>query len=202
MKSEDAKRASERALRALGVPVNSNLPLIDKPSKLKPRSAEEVAARAWVLSHIAYLGYRNTTSKIRKLIEKAQLEQYVTPKEWDVLKRRRLSAAEKNRAGWMAEAVHGCAWALRAVDSGPLDDCPNTLAKIFEVDIDPWPRIKKAKLRAFEQLYRRADLNYRLHWAARQLRLSQPEIAIELRRWSSDWIVGVPYAWDDVPLDT
>jgi hypothetical protein len=207
MKAADIKRASERALQALGVPVNSNLPLIDNPSRLQPRSAKDVAARAWVLSHIAYLGYGSSTSEMRKLIEKARLEEHVSPNEWNLLKSRRLGAARKNWAGWMAEAVHGCAWALRVVDSGPLADCPSTLAKTFAVDIDPWPGIEKAKLRGFDQLYRRADLSYRLHWAARHLlfegaTLPQREIAFRLRRWSADWIVGVPYAWDDMPLDT
>src|SRR5688572_21207327 len=124
MKGQDVKRSSERALKKLGVLVNPGLPLIEKPSQLKPRSAEEVAARAWVLSHIIYLAYGSRSAAIAKLLKKARLEEYVTPNEERFLKRRRLNQLDKNWAGWLAEALHGCAWALGVVETGPLDDCP------------------------------------------------------------------------------
>lgn len=92
------------------------------------------------------------------------------------------------------------------LDTGPLEKSPPALASLFPPG-DPHPSILAARLRPFDEIYLRADLNYRLHWAARQARFDGsrfplPEAHIQLRRHALDWIVGLPHDWDDMPLDT
>jgi hypothetical protein len=92
------------------------------------------------------------------------------------------------------------------LETGPLEKSPPTLASHFPHG-DPHPSIRATCLRAFDEFYIRADLNYRLHWSARQSRFDGtpfplPEAHIQLRRHALDWIVGMPYDWDDIPLDT
>lgn len=57
MNAADAKRENDKRLEALRVVVNPHLPAIEEPAELKPRSAQDVAARVWVLSHIIGVGY-------------------------------------------------------------------------------------------------------------------------------------------------
>jgi len=207
MDAATAKRSSEDWLTAAGVQVNSALPQIEEPSEFTPRSARDVAIRAWVLGHIVYLGYGNTGKEVLEQLEAVHLTDAISPRELELCTTDDLGEQQKAWAAWHAEALHGCAWALGMVDTGPLDDCPDMLARLFKVKTDPWPSIESASLRSYEQIYARADTLYRIHWAAVESRfggkpLSQPEPAIVMRRHSVEWVAGAPYDWDDVPLDT
>jgi hypothetical protein len=207
MDAATAKRRSETWLVEAGVPVNNALPLIEEPSELTPRNARDVAIRAWVLGHIVYLGYGSTGREVLEQLEAVRLSDAVSPRELELCTAAKLGAQQEAWAAWHAEALHGCAWALGMVDTGPLDDCPDTLATLFKVKTDPWTSIETATLRSYEQIYARADTLYRVHWAAVESRfggdpLRQPEPAIVMRRHSIDWVAGSPNDWDDVPLDT
>jgi Domain of unknown function (DUF4272) len=207
MNASDAKRASEAFIGAAGLMVNPNLPEIEAPCELAPRSAREVAIRAWVLAHIVYLGYGNTGAEIVELLTNARLEEHLTPNELNFCAQDTLTSEKKAWAAWLCEAVHGCAWSLGMVDTAPLDDCPDNLVSLFPVATDPWPSIEAASLRRYDQLYQRADMMYRLHWAAVEARLSGAltplvEPAIMMQRHSLDWVVGLPHEWDSMPLDT
>lgn len=207
MKAADVKRENDKRLEALGVAVNAHLPTIEEPAELKPRSAQDVATRAWVLSHIIGVGYGRTGKEMLEWLTRAGIQASLTPRERDFLKQRKYTDHDRAWAAWFAEAVHGCAWALGLVELEWLGGCPDDLVKHSRPNVDPRPSISAATLRPFDELYVQADAHYRLHWAARQARLTgsdfpQPEIAIQMRRHSFDWIVGLPYEWDDIPLDT
>jgi hypothetical protein len=207
MDATTAKRRSEESLRAGGIRVNHALPLIEEPSELTPRTARDVAIRAWVLGHIVYLGYGNTGKQVLDQLESVGLIGWISPRERELCSTSELSEHQQAWAAWHIEAVHGCAWALGMVDTAPLDDCPDTLASLFKVKTDPWPSIESASLRGYDEIYYRSDAMYRVHWAAVESRfggpqLSQPEPAVLMRRHSIDWVAGSPYDWDEVPLDT
>jgi hypothetical protein len=204
MNSQDIKLASERRLRSLGVIVNEHLPTIAGPAELKPRSARDVSARARVLSHVIAVGYGRSGKEMLEWVAEAKLTGDLTRRESEFLKQKKYSAQDRAWAAWQFAAAHGCAWALGLEEMKPLEVCPNTLASHFppKRGVD-----SGAALRAFAEIYSEADFYYRLHWAARQARLEGsefplPEFEIQLRRQSLDWIVGVPYEWDDVPSDT
>jgi hypothetical protein len=207
MNAASAKRESERLLKKLGVTVNESLPTIEEPVDLSPRLAQDVAARAWVLFHVIGVGYGRTGKEMLESLKKAGLEQHLTPGELRFLQQEKYTDRDRAWAAWQSAAVHGCAWALGLVELEPLGGCPDTLASHFASKANPKTAIESAKLRDRSEIYAKADLLYRLHWAARQARLEASpfplqEIDVQLRRHSLDWIVGVPYEWDDVPLDT
>jgi len=141
---------------------------------------------------------------MRKWLTEAGLVGALTPREADFLKQKKYSGHDRAWAAWQSASAHACAWALELEEMEPLGECPNTLASHFPPKTRPTPN---RRLRNFESIYSEADFYYRLHWAARQSRLEgtdfpRPEIEIQLRRQSLDWIVGLPYEWDDVPADT
>jgi hypothetical protein len=137
-------------------------------------------------------------------LAEAGLASGLTPREKEFLMQRKYSEQDRAYAAWQAAAVHACACALGLEDMEPLGECPDTLASHFPPRTGPK---STDALRSFTEMYAEADLYYRLHWAARQARLEgadfpRPEIEIQLRRQSLDWIVALPYEWDDVPSDT
>ena len=73
---------------------------------------------------------------------------------------------------------------------------------------DPSDFIKGATLRSFDDIYAQADLHCRMHWAARNSRLTGAECPVKEgffiaeRRKPLDWVIGVEADWDEVPMDT
>jgi Domain of unknown function (DUF4272) len=208
MTPEDAKQRSEQQLRQLGVRINPNLPLVEGPSELSPRDAQEVMSRAFVLSYVIGVGHGRPGTEMLERVRKAGLESVLTLQEQEWLAAKRLGPQTRAEVAWFVESVQACAWALGLVELHPLKHAPDELADHFlSPAIDPAARIRGARLRPNEELYAQADLFYRLHWAARQAQLDrtpfpQPEISVRMRRRALDWIIGVPYEWDEVPTDT
>ena len=204
MNPADIKLASEGRLRALGVMANEHLPTIEEAVELKPRAALEVSVRACVLSHVIGVGYGRSGEEMLSWLTEAGLASGLTPREKEFLMQRKFSEQDRAWAAWHAAAVHACAWALGLEEMEPLAECPDTLASHFPPKTGPKA---SAALRPFSEIYAETDLYYRLHWAARQARIEgtdfpRAEIEVQLRRQSLDWIVGLPYEWDDVPSDT
>jgi hypothetical protein len=207
MNASEAKQLNEQWLRDSGITVNPALPQIEEPTQLRPRSAEKVATRAWVLSHVMGVGMGRTADEVLDQLRAAELMDFLTPRERNLLRKPRFGHSDKAWAACLSEAVHGCAWALGLLNTGPLEKFPAAVASHFPRGSDPFPSIHAAHLRNFDEIYLRADLNYRLHWAARQARFDGapfpfPEAYLQPRRHAVDWIVGVPHDWDDVPLNT
>jgi len=207
MNSAEARSQNEHWLRDSGVTINPGLPQIEEPGELAPRSAEKVATRAWVLSYVLGVGLGRSADEVLDELRAVELLDFLTPRERNVLRKPKFTHSDRAWAACLTEAVHGCAWAMGLVETGPLEKCPPALASHFPHGSDPFPSIRATRLRSFDDIYLRADLNYRLHWAARQARFDGspfpfPEAHIQARRHAIDWIVGVPHDWDDIPLDT
>jgi hypothetical protein len=81
MDAATAKLRSEDWLAVADVPVNIALPQVEEPSDLCPRTAREVAIRAWVLGHIVYLGYGNTGKEVLSQLESVRLADAISPRE-------------------------------------------------------------------------------------------------------------------------
>jgi hypothetical protein len=206
MNASDVKKQNEQRLRELGVPVNPALPQIEQPAELRPRPPQQVATRAWVLGYVMGVGFGRSADDVLDQLRATDLLDFLTPRERALLRKPKFTHSDRAWSACLSEAVHACAWAMGLLDTGPLEKSPSTLASHLPHG-DPHPSIRAARLRAFDDLYIRADLNYRLHWSARQSRFDGSpfplsEAHVQLRRHALDWIVGMPYDWDDIPLDT
>jgi hypothetical protein len=100
------------------------------------------------------------------------------------------------------------AWCLGLAALDCFKHCDDDLASRFpDPFADPSGFIEAATLRPFDEIYRMADLHYRLHWATRQSRLMAGDFPISEgfvreRRKALDWVIGVEPDWDEVPSDT
>ena len=202
--NEATKKRNQEQLHALGVRVNPNLPTIEVPSELSPRSPRDVCARAFVLTFVIGIGYGRTGSEMLGRIQQAGLADHLSPMEHELLAQPSYTQSDTANAAWLAEAVQACAWALGYLPLHPLQGASDELASHFRSDAQQ--RITSARLLPFDELYTQADLHYRLHWAARQARLDStafpiPEVAVEMRRRALDWIIGVPKEWDDLRVN-
>jgi hypothetical protein len=145
---------------------------------------------------------------MRGALEGFGLMEHTSDSEQCLLSRSEHTEQEKIEAMWRAESVQSLAWCLEIVDLDPFRRCDDNLAFNFPPPFeDPNPFILRASLRPFDEIYQQCDLHYRLHWAARNARLtgavsSLHEGLIMERRRGIDWTAGVEPDWDEVPMDT
>lgn len=208
MTPETAKSISHSFLLKHGIPINEHLPFIESKDELKPQDAQAIARRCVILSYVIGIAYGADTAKLNKYLSDVGLIKYASAKERDLLGRATHTKQEVNNARWLAESVQGLAWCIGLIEMSPFKQCDNTLASNFPKPyFDPSQFIERSQLRPFNEIYQQADLHYRLHWAARNFRISgvqcivNEELIME-RRKSLDWVIGVEEDWDEITLDT
>ncbi len=195
-------------LRSWNIPVLESLPTIENEADLSPRTAADVARRIMVLSQVIGIGLGGNPSALREGLTKFGLWPYASAGEKDLLNRDEHTDQERIDATWLAEGIQSLGWCLGLAGLPHLDYCEADLSRKFPgPSEDPSDFIASAKLRPFDEIYREADLHYRLHWAARSSRLGNVESPvgeglIRERRKALDWVVGVEEDWDEVPADT
>jgi hypothetical protein len=130
---------------------------------------------------------------------------YTSAHERDLISRDEHTEQEKIDAQWLEECMQSFAWCLGLAPLEPLKYCNEDLSSKFPAPFaDPTDFIRSATLRPFDDIYRQADLHYRLHWAARHSDSDFPvsEGLLRERRRALDWVIGVEADWDEVPSDT
>ena len=208
MTPDFARTQSQQFLRAHGIPIHDQLPLLESWAELKPQSAETVAIRCVVLGYVIGIGYGANVLKLNQFLKEAGLIAHASSREQALLGRNNHTEQEKVNAVWLAECVLSLAWCLGLVDLDPFRGCDDSLASHFPKPfVDPSGFVSKAVLRPLDEIYQQADLHYCLHWAARNSRLTGTpcpvsEDLIMERRKSLDWVIGVENDWDEVPGDT
>lgn len=210
----DAQRArkekSERAVRALGLPVNGKLPVIEDDATVKPRANTELAHRTVAVMICAVKGEAADQALTDSLVEEYGAGAWFSPEEDRFRRAPRVSEADRAKFGWRYEALHVFLWALGYTET------INPPSQIADAGHDvralkaAGPNVaSSAHPRSTAELLDMADLYYRLHWAAVELRVqgkSNPavdeEIVMERHR-ALNWLIRYQnQEWDHVATDT
>ena len=203
-----AKTNSESFLREHGIAINPNLPAIETLDELAPQTAHAVATRGVVLSYVIGLGFGGTGDQIKPALVDYGLLDALSANELQLVESDAISDQEKINCTWLTECAQSLAYCLGMADLDPFRPCDDDLASNFpDPFTDPKPFIESATLRPFEEIYFQADLHYRIHWAARNSRLTGADCPIQEgfireRRKPLDWVIGVESDWDEIPMDT
>ncbi len=208
MTPDAAKAESESFLLEHGIEVNPTLPTIETLDELTPQTARAVAARAIVLSYVIGLGFGQSGERMKQPLIKYGLLDAITPNELHLLDADSITEQDKINCTWLTESVQSLGYCLGLTELDPFRPCDDDLASRFPAAFtDPTPFIESATLRSFDDIYSQADLHYRIHWAARNARLTGSACPIQEgfiseRRKPLDWVIGVAEHWDEIPLDT
>ncbi len=204
---EAIKRGSETRLRAVGVAIDPNLPLIDSLDEVQPRPARDAAGRACALGYIASLGFGADRDETAADLSRYHLDEWVTSRERALLDADAISEQDRIDCTWAPEAIQALAWALGLVSLDPTRHCDEDLASNFPVRSDPSDFIATAEIRSIRELQEEVDFHYRLHWWVRSCELSgarsgfDTDVVVERRR-ALEWLYGGCVAWDEISLDT
>jgi len=203
-----AKTLSHEFCRRNLIEINEGLPPIEALEELCPQNARAIAIRSVVLGYVIGIGFGADSHRLKKSMEAFGLFEHASAKEQAALSKSQYSQQERINATWLTECVQSLAWCLGLVELDPFRRCDDDLANHFPQPFtDPSGFLVEAKLRPLVEVYQQADLYYRLHWAARNARLtgqrsSIDEEVISERRKALDWAIGVETDWDEVSLDT
>jgi hypothetical protein len=202
------KADSIALLREWGIPAVDHLPTIEAETELSPQSAAAVARRSVILNHVAGIGFGGDARKLSDAVNRWGLMPYASAIESDMFSRSTHTDQEKINATWLVESLQSFAWCLGLADLEVFQHCDDNLASRFPAPYaDPSEFVSTAALRPFEEIYRQADLHYRLHWEARNAQLTGAHFPVSEgfvreRRKALDWVIGVEPDWDEVPGDT
>ncbi len=208
MTPDVAKQQSHQYLAQHEIPINETLPLLEAASELSPPTAEDVARRASILTHIIGIGFGQPGAKMKKPLEDYGLLEFASDNERRLLDASAYTEQERVNATWLVECMQAIGWCFDFVPLEPFTGCDDDLASHFpDPFTNPQTFISSAALRPFSEIYQQADLHYRLHWAAVDCRFKGlssrlQEGIIKERRKALDWVIGVEPNWDEIPTDT
>tara|TARA_R110002020_G_scaffold157745_2_gene340677 strand:- start:1076 stop:1699 length:624 start_codon:yes stop_codon:yes gene_type:complete len=207
MNTRQIKLENIKTLSSMGVDIPESLPEIESISELSPQADNNCAKRVIVLGYMIGFGFKANPDDLKAALERYDLWSSCSHKEKGLFGRE-LSPQEVINCTWLTECVQAFAWAFNLADLNHFQRCDDSLANNFPAPFsDPSTFINNIKLRPIDEIHRMADLHYRMHWAARESRITGKSCRLEEgiiseRRKTLDWIIGVEKNWDEVPLDT
>lgn len=185
----------------------------DKESIDIPRTAEEVARRALVLSAVITVAYGASTRGILDWLVKEGLQDEISAREKEFLCGR-VSEQDRIDLTWRVEALQVLLWCINKVDSLShiSSQCDTELMKpaiVFPPESTA-EFVSSSTLRDEEEIYYEYEKSYQAHWAIRDAQIYDkempdgvdPGVAYE-RHYAFNWVLGyMGQAWDEITTDT
>jgi hypothetical protein len=207
-----ARRArSNKIIRDMGLPVLETLPVVEDATAVNLRTPDEVATRCLATTFCAVKGETKDQGLVDSLIKDYAASGYFSSEEKAFLANAQPTEQNLIDFCWRYECVHVFLWAMQERDgiAEPNQVCsvPEDMKLIKRAG--PAKFVSGAKLRPATEILDMADLYYRLHWAAIDLRLKgkkSPKIDEEIireRHRALNWLIRyMGQGWDDVATDT
>jgi hypothetical protein len=207
----DRKRRSTAAVKEMGLPTLESLPVVEEETIVRPRSGEDVARRCLAVAFCAVKGETGEQPMIDALVKEFGASSYFSPKEARFIRNLKPERQDLIDFTWRYECDHVLLWALGLVESlkPPNEICDVATETRTIRKKGPKTFVSKARLRPMAEILDAADLYYRLHWAAIELRLrgkssdAVDEGIVRERHRALNWLIRyMDQEWDDVTTDT
>jgi hypothetical protein len=184
-----------------------------EPEPDVPRTAEEIARRALVLSTVIASAFGADKATGLAWLEAHGLRRDISPEEGAFL-RAPHTEQQKINFTWRMEAMVPLLWAIRKIDEMPsllVQAEGEALARTVVFPPAPvGPFLASATLRSPEKIAEEYERVYQAHWRVRDARLfGKPPPAdveagvVQERHHAFNWIIGYNgQPWDEISTDT
>ena len=206
------KIRTEKVVRALGIPVNKNLPPIHRDEKYAIRTIEAIVDRAIANTIVSAKGSGAPDELIDELIDRFYREGLFTPYELEFLENEDPDQDELHTYSWKIECNSALLWAVSLVRDLPFPNDLSDVQKLYDLILqsDREALLQRAELRNYHILMDELDLYYRLHWALVETRLHNQELAVSInpgvvyeRRYGLTWLLNLDGEdWEEISMDT
>lgn len=207
----EIKSESEKIILSAGGKICNWLPELEYKGI---KSAPEIMKRASVLNALINVAFEAPTYIIKEWIKDNKLYDELTEKEKSILEKQtnELSQQEKIDLAWYIESLWALLWVGQIITELPFDepvaDYAVELVPNLEKGEDNSIMEEKMKSRTELEIYKMADLYYRLHWYTADAGLNRystgridGEIIMERRR-ALSWAINPDYKWDEINMNT
>ena len=217
---QQRKESSINILKANGVKVFENLPVIERYEQTTIRTKDEVVKRTIAICIVAVYaeGFLTETpikenqEFIKPIIERYNAAEFFTEKEKAFLNNEDPLAQEATNYSWQYECFNVLLWVLNftAELSFPNGICNvSKLVNILSSTSNYEQFFDNATLRSKEEIMDQADLIYRYDWACVDARINDrvvenlhPGVVLERHR-ALNWLVNyMDQDWDNITTDT
>jgi hypothetical protein len=215
MSPQSRKISSESKLRALRVPINEHLPLIESEEETTLRSVEDVHRRLVALWAVVGKALLGTESRFARYIVEHQMEPWLSNVERQFILDSQPAKRDGIHFSWQLEALFFVAWCAGLVEADEVpthESSVQSILDLFPQNDEPPDRLQAAiAIRPKSDILDRADLLYRLHWAVRNAQLTGSSGPSEVnggvvQEWhrAVNWMVcyNEEDDWDQVGTDT
>lgn len=204
---EETKHHTEQFLGKHGIKVPSHLPVLDEQHHLMPPTSDAVARRLLILGYLIGASYNASPKEIAALLKSHKLWHALSLSEKNLLAKKTFTNQDKINASWLSECAEVLAWALGQTDLDHFHRAKEAYAKKIPIKADPTEFIADSLMRPFDEIYKQADLIFRLHWFAIQAHYDQKPCEIDWevmqeRHRAANWIIGEEPDWDEITTDT
>ncbi len=179
-----------------------------------PKTAQEIAKRALVLSTTVACAYGDSKPDNMKWLKSEGLWDYVSPNEQKFLLETNSDKKITANLTWKIEALIPLLWAIKKIDTLPplAKECDTESLKKAVI----WPPastaefISSAELRNDNEITEEYEKVYQAHWKVRDAKLNNKKIpnnynpsVVYERHYAFNWLTGyMGQSWDDISTDT
>ena len=206
------KIRTEKVVRALGIPVNKNLPPLHRDEEHEIRTIEAIIDRAIANTVVSAKGSGAPDEVVDELIDRFYKEGLFTPYELEFLENEDPDQDELNVYSWSIECNSALLWAVSLVRDLPFPNDLSDVQTLYDLMLQSEREdlLKQAHLRNHNELMDELDLYYRLHWALVETRLHNQELAVSInpgvvyeRRYGLTWLLNLDgEEWEEISMDT
>jgi hypothetical protein len=209
--AQELKAETEALLAKRGYPINPHLPLIEEQSDLHIATPIEVRHRCLVLSGVCARAYGAPYELVSPWMDRHGLRAFCTASEAALIDAKQSPESQKAPFRAQVDALWEFAWVLAMMPIiDHFSECSEQLVHMFpKPGEDPTDFVSATQMRSREELFREADLLYRIDWGVRNASLrdekpptSLPEWVTLYRRQAIDWTIDSRTRWDRVDLST
>lgn len=198
-------------IKKQGLPVMETLPVVEADATVTPRTPKEIRDRCIATFIAAVHGDQADPKLTAKLTRRFNASGLFSPNEKAFVGRPATDAQKRADFAWRYECMHVFLWALGRTPklAGPSERCPADREIHLLTKLGRDGLLTGAHPRTRAELLDAADLYYRLHWAAIELRLNgkpSPKLdeeVVQERHRAVNWLIRYEgQDWDDVTTDT
>ena len=204
------KAKTKSSIMAMELPWLEFLPVIEDAYTIIPRSNSEIAGRAICTCITAVKGEGLEQETVIEIVERLDIAELFTSEERVFIDDECPTPRDRAKFSWRYECLDVLLWALGYKDMLPpaneICDVPTDVTIVQDRETQ---LAEHSKPRSIAEILDMADLYYRLHWAAIELRLKSvsnshidEEIIVE-RHYALNWLIRyMNQEWDEITTDT
>ena len=213
MTATERKEKTENYLKTLDIPFNPGLPAIEEEVDAVVRTAEDIAKRILILVYLGVYAEDGDRNEIVEFLKSSALWEAVSEYEKKLLSKKKLTEQDKINISWKSECIYLLLWAINKIEETGLPTEQCDIGAMLDLLPDAFGAtedfIVNAAIRPTAEILDKADLIYRLHWAAREADANGEDIPgdidtgiIEEWHYAINWITCYGENWDDILTDT